>query len=76
MPKLKNKKDVETAYEILGASPDLSLEEVKKLYKKLALQKHPDKIVSQKLPKVLERRAFERFNKIQEAYEVITSAKK
>jgi curved DNA-binding protein CbpA len=52
------------------------LEEVKKLYKKLALQKHPDKIVSQKLPKVLERRAFERFNKIQEAYEVITSAKK
>jgi DnaJ-domain-containing protein 1 len=76
MPKLKNKKDTETAFEILGATRDLSTEEIKKLYKKIALQKHPDKIVSQKLPKVLERKAFERFNKIQEAYEVIMESRK
>lgn len=76
MPKLKNRKDVDTAHEILGSSKDQSTEEIKKLYKKIALQKHPDKIVSQKLPKVLERKAFERFNKIQEAYEVIIDSRK
>ncbi len=76
LPKLKNRKDVETAFLILGLNADASLEEIKKHYKKLALQKHPDKIVSQKLPKMLERKAFDRFNRIQEAYEVILENRK
>jgi DnaJ-domain-containing protein 1 len=76
MPKLKNRKDLETAFEILGLKKESTTEEIKKLYKKLALLKHPDKIVSQKLPKTLERKAFERFNKIQEAYEVIMENRK
>lgn len=76
IPKLKNRKDIETAHVILGTNKDLNLDEIKKAYKKLAISKHPDKIISQKLPKVLERKAFERFNKIQEAYEVIMENKK
>jgi len=76
LPKLKNRKDVETAFHVLGLAPESSVEEIKKHYKKLALQKHPDKIVSQKLPKMLERKAFERFNRIQEAYEVILENRK
>lgn len=76
MPKLKNRKDIETAYSVLGAEASFTVDEIKKLYKKLALQKHPDKIVSQKLPKMLERKAFERFNRIQEAYEVILENRK
>lgn len=76
MPKLKNRKDIETAQNILGVTSSTSIEEIKKIYKKLALQKHPDKIVSQKLPKMLERKAFERFNRIQEAYEVILEGRK
>lgn len=76
MPKLKNRKDLETAYEILGASQNQNIDEIKKLYKKIALQKHPDKIVSLKLPKVLERKAIDRFNKIQEAYEIVIQSKK
>lgn len=76
MPKLKNRKDIETAYEILGVKSSSSIDEIKKLYKKIALQKHPDKIVSQKLPKMLERKAFDRFNRIQEAYEVILESRK
>lgn len=74
--KLKNKKDLTTAYEILGLSKDQSLDEIKRKYKKVALLKHPDKIVAQKLPKTLERKAIDRFNQIQEAYEVIMAHKK
>jgi DnaJ-domain-containing protein 1 len=76
MPKLKNRKDIETAQDILGVTSSTSVEEIKKIYKKLALQKHPDKIVSLKLPRMLERKAFERFNRIQEAYEVILEGRK
>lgn len=76
MPKLKNKKDVDTACEILGVTLQQTTDEIKKTYKKIALLKHPDKIVSQKLPKVLERKAIERFNYIQEAYEVVIAHKK
>lgn len=76
LPRLKNKKDIDTAYEILGINSNQSIEEIKKTYKKIALMKHPDKIVSQKLPKTLEKKAIERFNQIQEAYEVVTAHKK
>jgi DnaJ-class molecular chaperone len=76
IPKLKNRKDIDTACEILGISKETSIDEVKKNYKKIALQKHPDKIVAQKLPKVMERKGIDRFNQIQEAYEVILAYKK
>lgn len=76
LPKLKSRKDIDTARSILGISKEATLDEIKKIYKKLALLKHPDKIVSQKLPKVLERKGIDRFNQIQEAYEVILAHKK
>lgn len=76
MPKMKNRKDFDTAYEILGIDKSSSLEEVKKIYKKMALQKHPDKILSQKLPKILERKGIEHFNQIQEAYQAVIAQKK
>mgnify|MGYP003394145322 CR=1 FL=1 len=76
IPRLKNRKDIDTAYEIFGLSKDQKLDEIKRKYKKIALLKHPDKIVAQKLPKILERKAIDRFNQIQEAYEVIVAHKK
>jgi DnaJ-domain-containing protein 1 len=76
IPKLKNKKDLDTACEVLGINLQQNIEDIKKTYKKIALIKHPDKIVSQKLPKVLENKAIERFNQIQEAYEVVIAHKK
>lgn len=75
-PKLKNRKDIETACEILGISLQQNIEEIKKCYKKIALVKHPDKIISQQLPKILEKKAIERFNQIQEAYEIVVAYKK
>ena len=76
VPKVLNRKDVDNAYLVLGVSKDQSLDEIKKIYKKIALQKHPDKIVSQKLPKIIERKAIEKFNKIQEALEIIVENRK
>lgn len=76
IPKLKNRKDIDTACEILGITKESTLADVKKVYKKIALHKHPDKIVSQKLPKVLERKGIDRFNQIQEAYEIVMAHKK
>jgi DnaJ like chaperone protein len=76
IPKLKNKKDLDTACEVLGINLQQNIEDIKKTYKKIALIKHPDKIVSQKLQKVLENKAIERFNQIQEAYEVVIAHKK
>jgi DnaJ-domain-containing protein 1 len=70
IPKLKNRKDLDTALEILDLKVTDDISEIKKAYKKIALTYHPDKIVSLKLPKYLEKKAIERFNQIQEAYEV------
>lgn len=75
-PKLQNKKDIATAYLILKASPEMEMEEIKKIYKKMAMLKHPDKIGQLKLPKTLEKKALVKFNHIQEAYDLISVERK
>jgi hypothetical protein len=73
MPSLRNKTDTHTAALILGCTETDSQELIKKKYKKLALEKHPDKITAQKLPPKLEKKGLLNFNRIQEAYEILNS---
>ncbi len=75
-PRVQNKKDITTAYSILNANPEMEFEEIKKIYKKMAMLKHPDKIGQMNLPKILEMKALKQFNHIQEAYDIISTERK
>lgn len=63
-------------YLILGAEPSDSLDIIKKKYRSLALQWHPDKVAAKGLSQEAQRHAKEKFQQINEAYERITEARK
>lgn len=58
-------------YQVLGISRGASLEELKKAYRSLALQNHPDKV-----PPAEKKEAEERFKEISEAYAVLSDPEK
>ena len=63
------------AYATLGLSPDASDAEVKRAYRKLISQHHPDKLASRGLPEEAMRLASQRTQEIRRAYETITEAR-
>ncbi len=69
--KLKSKyvKDVEKFHAILGCDPNDSDEFVKKQYRKLVNEYHPDKIAAKGLPEEFIKFASDKFMEIQNAYE-------
>ncbi len=58
-------------YEILGVKKSASLDEVKKAYRELALQHHPDRVPPEK-----KKEAEEKFKEISEAYAVLSDSQK
>ena len=58
-------------YEILGLAKGASVDEIKKAYRKLAMQHHPDRV-----PAEQKKAAEEKFKEISEAYAVLTDEKK
>ncbi|MGJ8690929.1 MAG: co-chaperone DjlA [Thalassotalea sp.] len=62
---------LENAYKVLGVSNDSDEKTVKKAYRKLMSQHHPDKLVAKGLPKEMMEVAKQKTQDIQAAYEMI-----
>jgi DnaJ like chaperone protein len=61
--------DTHIAYSILGLTPESTDEEIKKAYRKMAVEYHPDKVAY--LGDDVQHTAKEKFQKLNEAYESI-----
>ncbi len=63
------------AYEILNVSPEASDAEVKKAYRRLINQHHPDKLIAKGLPEEMMKLAEQKTREIRQAYERIREAR-
>ena len=63
--------NIEGAYKALGVSSESSDQEVKRAYRKLMSQHHPDKLMGQGMPEDMIKVATERSKEIQAAYDLI-----
>ena len=59
-----------TYYDILGVPRNATAEEIKKAYRKLAQEYHPDKLAG--VPPAVKKLAEEKFKDVQEAYEILS----
>jgi DnaJ like chaperone protein len=66
--------DLSHHYAVLGLEHGAPLAEVKKAYRRLAAEYHPDKVVSKGLPEDFSRFAEQKFKEINEAYAVISKS--
>ena len=63
------------AYKVLGCNAEMTDQEIKKAYRKLMSQHHPDKLVAKGLPPEMMESAKEKAQDIQSAYETVTKAR-
>jgi DnaJ like chaperone protein len=66
---------ISEAYEILGVKKSDSDAEIKKAYRRLMNQHHPDKLVSKGLPEEMIKLANEKTQQIKEAYELVKKSR-
>ena len=67
---------LEDAYRLLGVSETISDSELKKTYRRLMSQHHPDKLVARGLPEQMIEDATEKTQQIKAAYELIRKSRK
>jgi DnaJ like chaperone protein len=70
-PRPTSVSDIEDAYRALGVSKDASNQEIKRAYRKLMSQYHPDKLMGQGVPEDMITVATEQAKEIQVAYDLI-----
>jgi DnaJ like chaperone protein len=68
--------ELKVAYGVLGVSENATDAELKKAYRRLMSQHHPDKLVAKGLPEEMMRMAKEKTQDIQTAYDKIKKARK
>lgn len=68
--------ELDTAYAALGVSKDIGDVELKKAYRKLMSENHPDKLMGQGVPQEMIKMATERAQEVQRAYDLIRKARK
>ncbi len=66
---------LDTAYAALGLAPDVSNSELKRRYRKLMSENHPDKLIAEGVPDELLKVATGRAQEITAAYEVIQQSR-
>ncbi len=65
--------NVNLCYSILNCSPNDTMKEIKRKYRKLMNNSHPDKIIAKGLPEEFIAMATKRFLEIRRAYEIISN---
>ncbi len=63
------------AYKLLGVAKDAGDDELKKAYRRLMIQHHPDKLVAKGLPQEMMEMASKKTMEIKEAYELIKKSR-
>lgn len=66
---------IDAAYQALGVSKEDSDAEIKKSYRRLVREYHPDKLMGQGLPEEMIKEATERSQEIQTAYDLIKKSR-
>lgn len=69
-----SKSAIDNAYAVLGVKKGATKEEVKKAYRRLMNQYHPDKLVAKGLPEKMMKAATEKAQEIQEAYDMVSKS--
>ena len=66
---------IDSAYQALGVTKDNTDAEIKKSYRRLVREYHPDKLMGQGLPEAMIKEATERSQEIQTAYDLIKKSR-
>ncbi len=66
---------LEEAYNILGADEKMTTADIRKLYRKLLSQHHPDKLVAKGLPEEMIKLANEKTHEIQTAWKLVQKSR-
>ena len=64
-----------SGYETLGCSPEMSDEELKRKFRELCQEYHPDRLAGEEIPAGIVKLAEEKFQEIQSAYAVVVESR-
>ncbi len=67
--------DLDRAYQVLGVTPDVDDATLKKAYRRLMSENHPDKLASKGLPESMREMAEQKTQEITHAYDLVKQAR-